>query len=263
MIKARKSLGQNFLVDKTALVRIAMAPDIQKGDRLIEIGPGTGLLTKELLRTDLEQLIAYEVDDRAIDLLNTEIADSRFELRHQDILEANLSSYTDVRIVGNIPYYITSPILFKLIDARKHIRDAHLLMQLEVAERLAASPRSKAYGIPTVLTNFFGEVRFLFKVKASSFRPAPKVDSALVQIDFTKGYFVREKLPPPSGFNEESFRKLIRSAFAMRRKTLRNNLKAFTSEEQLLDPAIAPYLGRRAEELTIAEFLELYNILLR
>jgi len=261
MIKAKKSLGQNFLVDKAALERIAQAPKIQEGEHIIEIGPGTGLLTKQLLLSPLESLLAYEVDDRAIEVLKTEIADERFVLEHQDFLETDLSKHNDVRIVGNIPYYITSPIIFKLIDDRTHIRDAHLLMQLEVAERLSASPRSKAYGIPTVLTNFFGEVTFLFKVMAGSFRPAPKVDSALVKIDFTRGYFTREGLTAPQGFDENAFRKLVRTAFAMRRKTLRNNLKTYATEAQLHEPALAPFLGRRAEELSIAEFIELYRIL--
>src|SRR5205085_1994751 len=105
-----------------------------------------------------------------------------------------------LKIIGNIPYYITSPIIFKLIDNREYISDASLLIQLEVAERLTAKPRTKEYGIPTVLANFFGEVKFLFKVKAGSFKPVPNVDSALVKIDFEKDYFSRTKRGVPNGF---------------------------------------------------------------
>jgi 16S rRNA (adenine1518-N6/adenine1519-N6)-dimethyltransferase len=266
MIKAKKSLGQHFLVDTAALRRIAEAANINGGDEVIEIGPGTGLLTKELLRTQLQRLIAYEVDDRAIEVLQQEFNDPRFELRHEDFLQADVQAIGRsgdqlLRVVGNIPYYITSPIIFKLIDDRRFINDAVLLVQLEVAERLTAAPRTKAYGIPSVLTNFFGEVEFLFKIKAGSFRPAPKVDSALIRIDFTKGYFERNHLPRSEGFDDEAFRKLVRTSFGMRRKTLRNNLKAFVSEALLQEAEIAPFLPRRAEELTVEEFIRLYTLI--
>jgi 16S rRNA (adenine1518-N6/adenine1519-N6)-dimethyltransferase len=264
VIKAKKSLGQNFLVDPNALSRIAEAANVREGETVIEIGPGTGLLTKELLGKPLEKLIAYEVDDRAIELLHREIRDPRFELRHQDFLEADLREFGttgSLRIVGNIPYYITSPILFKLIDDRRFLRDALLLMQLEVAERLTAQPRSKEYGIPTVLTNFFAKAEFLFTIKAASFRPAPKVDSALVRIDFTQGYFARSQTSKPDRFDEEAFRKLVRTAFAMRRKMLRNNLKTLVDEATLSKPEVQPYLPRRAEELSVVEFIHLYTII--
>jgi len=266
MIKAKKSLGQHFLVDTAALKRIAEAANIRDGDEVIEIGPGTGLLTRELLRTELKRLIAYEVDDRAIEVLQQEIHDPRFELRHEDFLQADVqavrrSDVPTMRVVGNIPYYITSPIIFKLIDDRKFISDAVLLVQLEVAERLTAEPRTKAYGIPSVLTNFFGEVEFLFKIKAESFRPAPKVDSALIRIDFAKGYFERNQLSKPEGFDDEAFRKLVRTSFGMRRKTLRNNLKAVVDEALLKEAEIAPFLPRRAEELTVEEFIRLYRLI--
>ena len=267
MLKAKKSLGQNFLVDRSALDRIAEAADIHDGDIVIEIGPGTGLLTHELLQRPLAKLIAYEVDDRAIALLRAEIRDERFELRHEDFLEAELggrsvgrSDGRSVRIVGNIPYYITSPIIFKLIDDRMIVRDALLLIQLEVAERLTASPRSKEYGIPTVLANFFGEVTFLFKIKAGSFRPAPKVDSAVIRINFERDYWEQYRLTKPAQFNDEDFRKLVRTSFAMRRKTLRNNLKTLVSADGLMRLDAAGFLSRRAEELSVDEFVTMYEL---
>ena len=234
-LTAKKSLGQNFLSDEGILRRISDAAKIESGDIVLEIGPGLGALTKHLLSKDLAKLIAYEVDDRAIDLLQKEFPDRRFELRHEDILQADLTTISKekIRIVGNIPYYITSPIIFKLIDDRQCIKDALLLVQLEVAERLTAKPRTKAYGIPTVLTNFFGEVTYLFKVKAGSFRPVPKVDSAVIHINFERGYFQRNNLLIPDGLDMKDFQRFIRQVFAMRRKTLRNNLKAFVSEESI------------------------------
>ncbi len=266
-LQAKKSLGQNFLHDEGILRRIADAAKIESGDTVAEIGPGLGALTKQLLKKDLAKLIAYEVDDRAIELLQKEFIDPRFELRHEDILQVNLTEISNdrLRVVGNIPYYITSPIIFKLIDDRQYIRDALLLVQLEVAERLTAEPRTKAYGIPTVLTNFFGEVTYLFKVKAGSFRPAPKVDSAVIHINFERGYFPRNNLSIPEGFDTKDFQRFIRQVFAMRRKTLRNNLKAFASEAGMgmleSDTILSNYLGKRAEELIISDFLKIYEVI--
>lgn len=265
VIKANKSLGQNFLVDTAALQRIAANAAICEGDIVVEIGPGTGLLTKELLKSKLSRLIAYEVDDRAVAVLREEIQDERLEIRELDFLQADLAEISGdkIRIVGNIPYYITSPIIFKLIEEREHLADALLLVQLEVAERLTASPRTKQYGIPTVLANFFGEVRMLFKVKAGSFRPAPKVDSAVIRIDFARNYFTRESLKAPEGFVAHDFQRFVRMAFAMRRKMLRNNLKNMVEPEKIKllesDVALASYLTRRAEEFTIPEFLILFE----
>lgn len=264
-LTAKKSLGQNFLSDEGILRRIADAAKIGSGDIVVEIGPGMGALTKHLLSKDIAKLIAYEVDDRAIDLLRTEFPDPRFELRHEDILQADLGTISQekLHIVGNIPYYITSPIIFKLIDDRQYIKDALLLVQLEVAERLTAQPRTKAYGIPTVLTNFYGEVTYLFKVKAGSFRPVPKVDSAVIRINFERGYFQRNDLPIPNGLTMKDFQRFVRQVFAMRRKTLRNNLKAFASEESIekmeSDATTMKYLGMRAEELLIEDFLKIYQ----
>ena len=267
-LKANKSLGQNFLVDEKARTRIAEAAGVKEGDVVIEIGPGTGLLTKELLKLPLKKLIAYEVDDRAVELLRDEIQDERFEVRSEDFLKADISILKNefgakLKVVGNIPYYITSPILFKLLDDRDYITDATLLIQLEVAERLTAAPRTKAYGIPTVLANFFGEVKMLFKVKAGCFRPVPNVDSALIKIDFGKDYFIRSQTNPPEGFEPKIFQTFVRTMFGMRRKMLRNNLKNFLTAAQLVQapehPDVAPYLTMRAEELDVKEFLKFYT----
>lgn len=268
-LKANKSLGQNFLVDEKARHRITEAAAIIEGDTIIEIGPGTGLLTKELLKYPLKKLIAFEVDERAVELLREEIHDDRFEVRAEDFLQTDIGKLHDesgakLKVIGNIPYYITSPIIFKLIDDRDHITNALILTQLEVAERLTAAPRTKEYGIPTVLCNFFGEVKMLFKVKAGCFRPVPNVDSAMVKIDFEKDHFARTKTKPPEGFEPKTFQTFVRTMFTMRRKMLRNNLKNFLKADQLeiaaADPQIIPYLTRRAEELDVAHFLEFYHL---
>jgi 16S rRNA (adenine1518-N6/adenine1519-N6)-dimethyltransferase len=266
-LRARKSLGQNFLTDRNALERIVAKVDPQANDIIIEIGPGTGLLTRQLLRRPLSKLLAFELDKRAVPELRREFAaeEARFEVREQDFLEVDLpalsaSESSCLRVVGNIPYYITSPILFKLIDERSAITDAMLLVQLEVAERLTATPSTKAYGIPTVLANFFGEVKLMFRIPAGAFRPVPKVDSAVIHVDFRRNYFVRTARQRPEGFDEEVFRMLVRGAFAMRRKTLRNNLKSLTTSDSVakLDAGpLAPLLDLRAEALDISQFIDL------
>jgi 16S rRNA (adenine1518-N6/adenine1519-N6)-dimethyltransferase len=266
-LSARKSLGQHFLVDPKINERIVAAINPGADDTIVEICPGTGLLTRKLLDTHVKKLIAFEVDERAVPELREAFATEgeRFAVIEQDFLEADLSNILPLdvktlRIAGNIPYNITSPIIFKLIDERKFVRDATLLVQKEVAERLTAKPRTKAYGIPTVLANFFGEVTMLFQVKPGSFRPVPKVDSALVRIDFERDYFSLTGTTAPVNFDEVIFRKTVRGLFAMRRKTVRNNLKAMNPPDifQKIESSIdSRFLTARAEEFSIKDFLEL------
>ena len=268
VLRAKKSLGQHFLHDPRTHERIVKAVAPSSEDVVVEIGPGTGLLTKHLLATPLQRLIAYELDSRAVPLLHEQFPDKRFEVREQDFLEANLQETANrvaaprLKVVGNIPYYITSPILFKLIDERAAVRTATLLVQREVADRLVASPSTKAYGIPTVLANFFGEVKFLFGVPAGAFRPVPNVDSAVIQIDFRRDFFSRTDVTPSADFDEEKFRTMVRTLFNMRRKTIRNNLKSMISNEHIQAMELSEgkrYLDLRAEALTIQDFLNLYR----
>ena len=270
-LEAKKSLGQNFLVDPKIHEKIVARIAPQSEDVVIEIGPGTGLLTRHLLASPLKRVIAFELDTRAIPELRQEFADQgeRFQVFEQDFLTVNLQEIAEreggtLRVAGNIPYYITSPILFKLIDERSAIQDATLLIQKEVSDRLTAAPGTKAYGIPTVLANFFGEVKPLFKVSAGSFRPVPKVDSALVSIDFSRGYFERSGIVRPEGFDESAFRKLVRGLFAMRRKTVRNNLRSMHSSDamdRIERSALSNLLTLRAEVLEIPDFLNLTAII--
>jgi 16S rRNA (adenine1518-N6/adenine1519-N6)-dimethyltransferase len=262
-LQARKSLGQHFLTDAGILKRISDAIGIEPGDEVVEIGPGTGHLTGMLLRTKLAKLTAFEIDERAVPELRSqyESEGERFTVLEQDILTVDLRTIAapgkKIKVAGNIPYYITSPILFKLIEEREAISQAVLLVQLEVAERLVASPRTKAYGIPTVIANFFGEVEFLFKVRAGAFKPPPNVDSAVIRINFERPYFVRTGEQPPKGFEPQAFQKFIRGLFRMRRKTIRNNLKGLVADAGLsaVSPAV---LGQRAEELAIGELIDLF-----
>jgi 16S rRNA (adenine1518-N6/adenine1519-N6)-dimethyltransferase len=261
-LQAKKSLGQHFLVDENILRRIAEATGIRQGESVIEIGPGTGLLTKHLLQQPLSKLTAFELDERAIEILQHEFTDEKFSVIHNDFLKVKLGELRTngkLTVIGNIPYYITTPIVFKLLEDRKDIRCATLLMQLEVAERLIGKPSTKEYGIPSVIAQCFSDVKLLFKVKAGAFRPAPKVDSAVVRFDFENDYFHRSNTSLPIDFDEKKFSVLVRTLFAMRRKTIRNNLKQLPNA-RTDSPDLIAFLTRRAEELSVKEFLELYHL---
>ncbi len=254
MLKPKKSLGQNFLRDENILHKIVESLDLRSGDVVVEIGSGQGALTKHLSEKPIK-LIGIEVDERAVRLLQ-ERFDEKLELIHRDVLEVDIDELAQrngrkVRIVGNIPYYLTSEILFWLFDARTAVIDAMLMVQFEVARRLVAPPKNKEYGILSIFTQFYTECEMLFKVSRNCFFPKPEVDSAVVQFKF------REQLP---NCDEKLFRLIVRSTFGQRRKTLRNGLKSMGFDENVLDQ-ISFDLKKRPEELGVEEFLLLTSML--
>lgn len=253
MIQPKKSLGQNFLRDPNTIRKIAASLDAKLGDAVVEIGPGTGAMTSELLATH-PKMVALEVDQRAVAHLNEELPD--LNVRHQDVLTADWYALSEelggsLHVIGNLPYYITSPILFSLVDARDVVAEVVVMMQLEVAQRIVAQPRTKAYGILSVVFQRYCDVKLLFKVSPHVFFPQPDVTSAVVRLRF------KADAPPPSP-GEDLFRQVVRGAFGQRRKTLRNSLRsAFPS----LDDLPEEWAKRRAEELTPDEFARLSRYL--
>jgi 16S rRNA (adenine1518-N6/adenine1519-N6)-dimethyltransferase len=250
VFKPIKSLGQNFLRDENILRKIVESLNLREGDLVIEIGPGQGALTKHLVDLPIA-LIGIEVDRRAIDLLGQNFGD-KMTLHHISVLDANLHTIFEkyqkkLRIVGNIPYYLTSEILFWLFDARTVVADATIMMQLEVAHRLVAPPKNKEYGILSIFTQFYTECEMLFKVSRNCFYPKPAVDSAVVQLNF------KAQLPQ---VDEKLFRSIVRATFGKRRKTLRNGLKSLELDDTVLDQ-ISFDLKRRPEDLSVNEFLNL------
>ena len=252
----RSSLGQNFLRDPNVARKIiaAFAPGPQ--DTVVEIGPGEGALTHELAAR-AGKLIVVELDDRAIDRLRLDLSGTTVEILHEDILRVDLSAIAArggrLRVVGNIPYNITTPILFHLLEHRADIRDAVLMMQREVAVRLAASPGNKDYGILSVMCQFFAEVDVLFEVSPHVFYPRPAVTSALVHVTM--------RAAPRAAVDDEAFfRAMVRAVFGKRRKTLRNSLRYFLEEEP--PGGLEDTLRRRPEELSIEELAELSNRLI-
>lgn len=252
-IKPKKSLGQNFLHDSRYSQRIVDALDIQRDDMIVEIGPGTGALSQWIIGKT-EQYHAIEIDERAVEELKNKFGDD-FPVISEDVLTIDFTRFFDgnkkIKVIGNIPYYITTPILFHLLAFRSIISCFVVMVQKEVAERITAKPDNREYGILSVQFQYFCTCHYLFKVPSGAFFPAPNVDSAVVRFDF-KTDDQLEKTEP------DFFVKLVRQAFSMRRKTLRNNLKPYFVDES----RISIDLNRRSETLSVSEFVRLSNELL-
>jgi len=235
-------LGQHFLISPSVLDRIAAAACPEPVPLAVEIGPGRGALTEKLLER-AARVIAIELDPVLVEHLRSRF-DSRLEVVHSDVLAVNLAEFGAVPIVGNLPYYITSPILEKVV--RLDFLRAVALMQREVAERLTAVPGTRDYGYLTVQTCLFAKPRILFHVKPGAFRPPPKVDSSVV---------ILERHAPPLA-DTEAFLRFASACFRQKRKTLRNNLVEVYGK-QAVDAR--PEAGKRAEQLSIAELVAVYE----
>lgn len=225
MLRPKKSLGQHFLTNENIIYKIADAVEISAGDRLIEIGPGTGALTAALLTKDVD-LHAFEIDRRAIELLKDNFP--KLQVHHQDILKINWEGWSAGKqktvVVGNLPYNITSPILFSLLEARHVLKSAVLMMQKEVAERLVANISTKDYGILSVQTQLMSSPEILFPVSRHCFSPKPNVESAVVRLTFDKGLLACSDI---------HLKSVVRTAFNQRRKKLSNALKPIIDREHL------------------------------
>jgi 16S rRNA (adenine1518-N6/adenine1519-N6)-dimethyltransferase len=230
-------LGQHFLIKGSILERIAAAACPVREELVIEIGPGRGALTQKLVgRAD--RVIAVELDPFLADHIRARYP---VEVVHADVLDVDLSQWGPAAIVGNLPYYITSPILEKVLPL--DFRRAVFLMQKEVAERIVAAPGSRDYGYLTVQTAVFAQARLLFAVKPSAFHPPPKVDSAVVLL---------ERRPPPVA-DVASFLRFAGRCFRYKRKTIRNNLADLPGIETW------PEAGLRAEQIGLEQFVAMYE----
>lgn len=249
MISPKKSLGQNFLQDENIIRKIAASLELQPKDAVVEIGPGPGALTAVLV--DACRLTAIEVDKRAVEQVKARFGE-KVALIEEDVLKIDARALAaklggTIRVVGNIPYYITSDILFWVLDQRDVVRDATLMMQDEVADRLVARPRTKAYGILSVFAQHYTVPRRLFGVSRKCFYPRPDVDSAVVRLD------IRRDVPE---VDDALFRTVVRGTFGKRRKTIRNGL-LFAGIEKEIVGQLGPVADQRPEELTPEEFVGL------
>lgn len=256
-IRPKQSFGQNFLRDENISRKIVAAVNVQPHDVVLEIGPGEAALTKYLV-PQVHELIVVDVDERVINRMREMYPDGEVEILHKDFLLTDFSETLDrrkatkLRIIGNIPYNITSPILFHILDNRSHVSDATLMMQKEVAKRLVAKPNTKDYGILSVFCQLFADVELLFDVSAKCFYPQPKVTSSVVQLKILD--------EPRFEVGDEVFiRNMVRSIFGKRRKTLRNSLSYFVD---VIPPLPEKFdLSKRPEALSIQQLVELGNAL--
>ncbi len=254
--QAKKRFGQNFLVDERIISDIifAIRPDPQ--DNMVEIGPGLGALTRPLLKK-LDHLHVVEIDRDIIARLQQDYPQdnlkSKLTIHAGDALKFDIATLpAPLRIVGNLPYNISSPLLFHFAAYAGRILDMHFMLQNEVVERMVAEPSTPAYGRLSVMLQYRFRMEKLLDVPPESFRPAPKVDSAIVRM-----------IPLPAGEievrNEKLFAAIVRTAFGQRRKTLRNTLKGYLSEQDFEKLGVNAQL--RAENLAVADFIKVANYL--
>ncbi|TPE57371.1 ribosomal RNA small subunit methyltransferase A [[Mycoplasma] falconis] len=250
-IKAKKSFGQNFLINKNIQQKIVEAAEVNNED-VIEIGPGLGALTNHLI-DKVKTLNCYELDLEIYNLWLNKALPSNIHFKHQDFLEANLDLENKLVVIGNIPYNITSDIIFKLIRSFKTLKRATLMVQKEVADRLVASPNSKAYSKLTLSVNLVASVKKIINVKANEFNPVPKVDSAVVRLDFVDNI----------DFNLEKMLHFIKIIFQFKRKTLINNLQTSYPKELIVKSLekLNLSLNVRAEQLDLNQIKSLYVLL--
>lgn len=266
-ITANKNLGQNFLIDDEIVAQIVSSAEITKQDLVIEIGPGLGTLTARLLE-EAGKVVAIELDDRMLKILTDRFCVyNHFELLHNDVLKVDLKQligenkeqYPNVKIVANLPYYITTPIIMKLLEERLEIESITVMVQKEVADRITAIPGEKCSGAITHSVYYYAEPKEVCFVSKENFIPSPEVDSAVIKLDIRKEPILQVK-------DEEFFFKVIKASFMQRRKTLLNGLLnggIIANKEQgkqVLKQLNLPE-NVRGESLRIEQFAEIANFL--
>lgn len=254
-MNAKKSLGQNFLIDASIIIKISESINAKENDLIIEIGPGMGALTKELKKKNAN-LICYEID---IDLKSylIPLEDNKTKIIFNDILKSNIKEdiknikYNNLYIVGNLPYYITTPIIKYLIDLELEPNEMIFMVQDEVADRFSAKPNHKEYGSITLYLKYYFNIEKLFKVSKYSFNPVPKVESAIIKLS--------KRIDKPN-VDKNKYFEIINASFKMKRKTLKNNLNQYDFEK--IKEILKKYNlndNIRAEEISEDIFVEIAN----
>ncbi len=252
----KHSLGQNFLKDKNVLAKIIDSAPVEENDLVIEIGPGQGALTR-FLKLYKSNILCFEVDERVKKYLNS-FEDNKTKIIYRDFMDIDLSdevkgiTYEKLYFIANLPYYITTAIIEKIIRSKLDVEAMVFMVQNEVADRLSAKPGSRDYGAITVQLNYYYDIEKLFFVSRKSFDPVPNVDSAVIRL-CKKDHFVQAD-------NEDLFFQLIRDSFLMKRKNIRNNLKKYNLD--VIEKVLSDYgldLTCRAENIPVLCFIDIAN----
>lgn len=270
-VQAKKSLGQNFIIDTNILHKIVEAGSVDKDTIVIEVGPGIGALTEQIAKI-AKHVYAFEIDQRLLPVLDDTLSPyDNITVLNEDILEVDLSRFFEeqainrerVVVMANLPYYITTPIIINFLESSVNVDQMIFMIQKEVAERIAAEPSTKAYGSLSIAVQYYAEAETLFIVPKTVFRPQPNVESAIIRLNILHE-------PAADVTNEKYFFTLTRSSFAQRRKTLWNNLKIAYGKEPETQEKLKVALDeagidskRRGETLTIQEFADLANAMIK
>ncbi len=269
-LKANKRYGQNFLIDDNILNEIVEVADITEEDLIIEIGPGLGNLTEYMIKK-ASYLLLVEIDENMIEVLENRFKENNnYTIISDDILKVNLNDkieeikkntslkFNNIKVVANLPYYITTPIIFKLLEENNGISDITIMVQKEVAERMVAKPKSKAYGVLTLMVDYLSTANIEIIVPNTSFIPAPDVTSAVIKLKKENKYTIE---------NKKIFFELVRDAFSQRRKKMINSLESCKfnnmdkkSIEEVFNK-LNISLNARAEELSINEYINIVNMM--
>jgi 16S rRNA (adenine1518-N6/adenine1519-N6)-dimethyltransferase len=247
-VRAKKHLGQHFLKDEVVAKKIADTLNLNGYNKVLEIGPGTGVLTKYLLEKDIE-LVAMDLDRDSISYLEANYLNKNLELLEADFLKYDLSDVfgdNEFAVTGNFPYNISTQIVFKTLENKEKIPEFTGMFQKEVALRICAKEGSKTYGILSVLAQAFYEAEYLFTVPPTVFNPPPKVDSGVLRLTRKADFSL--------ACDEKMLYKVVKTAFQQRRKTMRNSLKSFNLSDKIKEDTI---FGQRPEQLSVAQFVAL------
>lgn len=245
IVRAKKNLGQHFLKDKDIALRIVESLQSDKVNKVLEIGPGMGVLTQFLLQNKAYETTVVEIDRESVDYINQHFPELKERIISDDFLRLNLHDYftEPFAIIGNFPYNISSQIFFKVLEYRNQIPEVVGMLQKEVAERLAAPPGSKTYGILSVFLQAYYDIKYLFTVDQDQFIPPPKVKGGVIRLTRNQ----KEHL----NCDEKLFKSIVKMAFNQRRKTMRNSLKTMITSEEL---KANPIFDKRPEQMGVAEF---------
>ena len=248
--KPKKKFGQNFLINKNLSTKIASYIDVKNCHSLIEIGPGLGSLTKEIINIDIAEKKFIEIDRDCVDYLQKSITEINGNIINEDFLKIDLNSFkSPMVIVGNFPYNISNQILFKIYENRDIVQSMVGMFQFEVAERICSPKGSKKYGVLSVLIQAYFNVEMKIKIRPNNFYPAPKIDSAVIKIVKDQDHL---------NCNEKLFKEVVKTTFNLRRKKIRNSLKTLNYSQIKFDN---PIFDKRPEELGVLEFISLTNLL--